>query len=172
MLLFAGQGQFQWTARSGNLRPLTLLYRAVLVVCLLLALWRNRWTYAAFVLLGVIYFPLMQGFQLNPTACEMLPSVGLAMYSLRNYAHIVGFSFFFVLSYIQFRDTSSVRFALAVLATLTLGLLVELSQGISGLGHCRMRDLIPDAAGALLGGVYVRLWSSARQRWLSLGTAR
>ena len=144
-----------------------IFYRMVLIVCLLLAIWRNRWAYAAFVLLGLIYFPLTQGFQLSPKACELLPSVGLAIYSLRNYPHIVGFSFFFVLSYIQFDGARGLsRFAWAALATLTMGALVELAEGISGLGHCRMRDLIPDAAGALLGATYVLVWNLARKQLL------
>lgn len=144
-----------------------ILYRAVLIVLLLLALWRIRWAYAGFVLLGLIYFPATQGFHLSPKACEMLPSAALAVYSLRNYPHIVGFSFFFVLSYIQFRGSSSrARFAWTALATLTMGALVELAEGISGLGHCRMRDLIPDAAGALLGVTYVLIWNLARTRLL------
>lgn len=32
-----------------------------------------------------------------------------------------------------------------------MGMLVELSQGVTAHGNCRMRDLIPDSAGALLG---------------------
>ena len=138
-----------------------LLYRAALIALLLLALWRYRWAYVAFAVLGLIYFPLNVGFRLDPKACEMLPSVGLAIYSLRNYPHIVGFSFFFVLSYIQFRGTHGPsRFAWALLATLVMGLFVELAEGISGQGHCRMRDLIPDAAGAALGATYVLIWSA------------
>ncbi len=147
-------------------------YRAVLVILLLLALWRFRWAYVAFALLGLLYFPLKQGFDLSPTACEMLPSGRLALYSLQNYPHIVMFSFFFVLSYLQFRGSSShSRFAFATLATLVMGLLVELTQGISGTGHCRMRDLIPDAAGVLLGATYVLLWNGTR-RQLTLRSAR
>lgn len=36
-----------------------------------------------------------------------------------------------------------------------MGALVEISQGVTGKGHCRLRDLIPDAVGALLGSVIV-----------------
>lgn len=144
---------------------MAILYRAVLIVLFLLALWRYRWAYVAFAVLGLVYFPMNVGFHLNPQACEMLPSVGLAVSSLGNHPHIVGFSFFFLLSYIQFRGSSSrARFAWAALATLTMGALVELAEGISGLGHCRMRDLIPDAAGALLGATYVLIWHLPRQQ--------
>ena len=142
-----------------------ILYRVVLIVLLLLALWRYRWAYVGFALLGLIYFPLTAGFPLTPKACEMIPGVQLALYSFRNYPHIVGFGIFFVLSYIQFRGTGDrARVAWAVLATLTMGALVELAEGMSGLGHCRMRDLIPDAAGALLGAGCVLLWNVARKQ--------
>ncbi len=59
----------------------------------------------------------------------MFPGGRLALYSLQNYPHIVMFSFFFVLSYIQFRGSSSAsRFVFATLATLAMGLLVELAR--------------------------------------------
>jgi hypothetical protein len=143
---------------------LMILYRGVLVVFMLLALRPFRWAYVAFALLGLLYFPAKQGFDLAPTACETLPSARLSFYSLQNYPHIVMFSFFFVLSYIQFREWGPrARFAWAALATLTMGALVELAEGISGLGHCRVRDLIPDAAGVLLGATYVLSWDLLRK---------
>ena len=43
-----------------------------------------------------------------------------------------------------------------------MGLLVELAQGISGAHHCRLRDLIPDAAGVVLGAGIVFLWNRMR----------
>ena len=164
---------FRRAPSRGNFTPLMLLlYRIILIVLLLLALWRYRWAYVAFAVLGLVYFPLNVGFHLNPTACEGLPNFGLAVYSLQNRPHIVGFSFFFVLSYIQFRRSNArSRFAWAAVATVVMGLFVELAEGITGQGHCRMRDLVPDAAGALLGAVYVLLWNAARKR-LSLRLAR
>ena len=33
------------------------------------------------------------------------------------------------------------------------GIYVEVAEGITGRGHCRLRDLVPDAAGALLGAL-------------------
>lgn len=84
---------------------LMILYHGALIVLLLLALRRFRWAYVAFALLGLLYFPAKQRFDLDPTACETLPSARLAFYSLQNYPHIVMFSFFFVLSYIQVRES-------------------------------------------------------------------
>ena len=60
---------------SNFTRLMLLLYRVILIVLLLLALWRYRWAYLAFAVLGLVYFPLNVGFQLNPTACEGLPNL-------------------------------------------------------------------------------------------------
>jgi hypothetical protein len=47
-----------------------------------------------------------------------------------------------------------------------MGALVEVAEGLSGRGHCRFRDLIPDSAGALLGATAVLLWREVQQRFL------
>jgi hypothetical protein len=52
----------------------------------------------------------------------------------------------------------------AFLAVIVMGALVEIAEGVSGSGHCRSRDLIPDAAGGLLGAVIVLLWNKLRGR--------
>jgi hypothetical protein len=43
-------------------------------------------------------------------------------------------------------------------------LLVELAEGISGNGHCRLRDLIPDTVGIILGAGLVFLWNKIRTK--------
>jgi len=43
-------------------------------------------------------------------------------------------------------------------------ILVEVAEGISGTHHCRLRDLIPDAAGIVLGAGIVFLWNRMRRR--------
>jgi hypothetical protein len=48
--------------------------------------------------------------------------------------------------------------------TLAMGALVELAEGITGRGHCRLRDLIPDSAGALAGAAFVLLADRVRRR--------
>jgi hypothetical protein len=54
-------------------------------------------------------------------------------------------------------------FAWAGVACIIMGLLVELAEGFSGKGHCRMRDLVPDSAGILLGAAIVLLWKRLRK---------
>ena len=145
---------------------------ATLVVLALLSLRGIRWAYVAFIVLGLSYFPAKAGFRLDPHACELLVGPRLALFSLTNYAHIVQFAVFFVISCAQFtRPGVSTRtaFVRAALATVVMGALVELAEGLSGRGHCRLRDLIPDSAGVVLGLVAVLLWREVKLRVLRRG---
>lgn len=44
-----------------------------------------------------------------------------------------------------------------------MGIYVELAEGITGIGTCRLRDLIPDMAGALVGAVVWVLYRKLRK---------
>jgi len=124
-----------------------------------------RWAYVLFIVLGLAYFPARVGFRIDPHACQLAFSARLAAFSLTNYAHIVLFALFFVMSSRQFGKQASLgsTLARAVLATLTMGALVELAQGVTGNGNCRLRDLIPDSAGIVLGASTMTLWHRARR---------
>ena len=124
----------------------------------------RRWAYVTFVLLGLLYFPASAGFRLNPQPCELIPNIALAVYSLTNYAHIVLFVLFFLMTSAQFRMSQWSGYAWAALACIAMGILVEVAEGISGSGHCRLRDLIPDAAGIGFGSGIVYLWNRMRRR--------
>ncbi|MFZ2493205.1 MAG: VanZ family protein [Thermoanaerobaculia bacterium] len=114
------------------------------------SLWVSRLTYAGLVLQAPLYFLVKGGFQLSAPDCEWTFGLALARHSLTNYPHIVLFTLFFLLTYAQMRGVRRPILWSAV-ATMAMGLLVELAQGVSGHGHCRMRDLVPDSLGALLG---------------------
>ena len=60
----------------------------------------------------------------------------------------------------QFPARRGLGAVVAAAATLALGLAAEVEQGAFGQGHCRLRDLAPDALGALLG---VALWVAWRR---------
>jgi len=122
----------------------------------------KRWAYAAFVVVSLLYFPARVGFHFNPQPCELAPSFGLALYSLQNYPHIVIFAAFYLLSWVQFRSAGGARFAWAGVATLVMGALGEIAEGLTGQGHCRLRDLVPDSAGALLVALPLALWYRRR----------
>ena len=128
-----------------------LLLRLLTAVCLVLALARLRWAYAGFVALALLSFPARLGFVGTPRACEGLVSLGLALYSFRNLPHILLFAGFFLLTRRQLVGQRAGAWAAA--GTLVMGALVELAEGASGAGHCRLRDMLPDAAGAALGWV-------------------
>ena len=114
------------------------------------SLWGSRLAYAGLVLQAPLYFLAKGGFRISPPDCQWTFGLALARHSLTNYGHIILFMVFFLLTYAQLPGVSR-AIAWSVTATMAMGLLVELAQGVSGHGHCRMRDIIPDAVGALLG---------------------
>jgi hypothetical protein len=146
-----------------------LLYFIATFASGILALRGIRWAYFAFIALGLLYFPMSVGFQLRPSACELTFGLSLAIRSLSNFPHMVLFAIFFAMSIAQFRKPGRSAFIWAAVAVIAMGALVEIGQGVSGKGHCRSRDLIPDAIGALLGAGGVLLWNRIRGRRLQAG---
>lgn len=141
--------------------PLVIVIATTLTAFLLrrsrwaaLSLRISRWTFCVVMPLSLLYFPIQSGFRIHTPDCEWTFSLALAIYSLKNYAHFGGFTVFFILCWAQM---PGVRRAMlwALAACIVLGLLVELAEGATGVHHCRMRDLIPDTAGALLGMLIV-----------------
>jgi hypothetical protein len=130
----------------------------------ILSLRGKRWAYITYVVLGLLYFPASVGFRLDPHPCELIPSLPLAIFSLTNYGHIVLFVWFFLMTSAQFRMSRWSGYYWSATACIVMGLLVELAEGVSGKGHCRMRDLIPDTAGVLIGAGVVLVWNTLRRR--------
>jgi hypothetical protein len=127
----------------------------------------RRFAYAAFVVVGLLYFPARVGFYLSPRDCQVALDVPLALHWLTNYPHIILFTIFFVMSTRQFRATTRSTCLLAGLMALVMGALIEAAEGITGTGNCRLRDLIPDSAGAVIGAVSVYCWARIRTVVLS-----
>lgn len=135
---------------------------------------RRRLAFAGFVAVGLASFALRAGWSarsLTPRACEGLVDVELALHSFRNTPHIVLFALCFGVARAQFgRAGTGGRGgwrpgAGAFVLTMVVGALVELAEGASGAGHCRLRDLLPDAAGALLGWAALGVVAAAWARW-------
>jgi len=136
----------------------------VLILLALIALRGKRWAYLAFVALGLLYFPAQVDFRVHAPRCDLvIPTTQVLVLSLQNYAHIALFAGFYWMSWVQFRRTDA-RVVWALLATLLMGALVEVAQGMTGWGHCRVRDLSPDAAGALGAALLLGLWSRIRRK--------
>jgi hypothetical protein len=93
-----------------------------------------RLAYAAFVVVGLLYFPARVGFHLSPRACQFALDVPLAFHSLTNYPHILLFTIFFVMTTRQFRSITRSTLLLAGLMALVMGALVETAEGIAGTG--------------------------------------
>jgi hypothetical protein len=159
-----------WLPTFLTIVPISIVGAMKLVVNLgfvvlgILSLRGKRWAYITFVVLGVLYFPASVGFRLDPRPCELVPNLALAIYSLGNYSHIILFVWFFLITSAQFRMSQWSGYAWAAVACIAMGILVEIAEGISGVGHCRLRDLIPDAAGLVIGAGIVFLWNRVRGR--------
>jgi surface polysaccharide O-acyltransferase-like enzyme len=126
---------------------------------IILSLFRKRWAYIATIVLGILFFFARVNFHLTPTACQTVFDIPLALYSLGNYKHVILFAIFFLMTRRQIHKTGLAGFGWASLATLTFGLVVELLEGLTGDGNCRLRDLVPDFAGVLLGQAIFTVWS-------------
>src|SRR2546422_8940927 len=138
----------------------------VLALLALIALRGKRWAYPAFVVLGLLYFPAQSHFRVHAPKCEqLLPTLHVLVPLLHNYAYIALFAGFYWMSWVQFRR-SDARGIWALLATLLVGALVEIAEGMTmtGRGHCRVRDLVPDAAGALGAALLLAVWSWLRRK--------
>jgi hypothetical protein len=125
--------------------------------------------YAAFLLLSVLYIPSRAGFHLTAPDCEWKFGVSLALYSFGNYQHIVLMAFFYLMTFAILRRTSSHPFLWSGIASLALGFVVELEEGAAHFHHCRMRDLIPDATGALAAAVILFIVGKAKARTIENG---
>ena len=135
---------------------MTILLRIVSVAFVVIALFGKRWAYVAFILASLVYFPAKVGFHLDPHSCELLVPFSLAMYSFQNFGHEILFTLFFIVSAIHFSWTGESRRTVlikAIAGSLIDGALIEIGEGISGRGHCRLRDLLPDSAGIVAGMV-------------------
>src|SRR2546426_5393575 len=149
--------------------PLALHVGAgILALLALIALRGKGWAYLAFVVLGLLYFPAQTHFHVHVPKCEqLLPTIQVLVLSLQNYAYIALFAGFYWMSWVQFRR-SDARGVWALLATLLVAALVEIAEGMTGGGrgqaHCRVRDLVPDAAGALGAALLLAVWSWLRRK--------
>jgi len=130
---------------------LEYLLTAVRLALAVTAFFGKRWAYAAFIVLGLSYFPISVGFQFDPKPCEWTFGLGLAVWSLTNVAHIVMFGLFFLMTLAQFRyDLNRRSFLWSLFAVVAMGLAVEFGEGLTGQHNCRMRDVIPNIAGGLI----------------------
>lgn len=140
------------------------MWLLVTVPLVVLSLRGSRWAFAVYVLLAITFLPARAGFHLSPFTCETEVSVSSALFSLQNWKHVGLTSMVAMMTMAQFRDRRAGAASAAVAVTVALGLIAELEQGAFGQGHCRLRDLAPDLAGALLGALVLVSWQYFRAR--------
>jgi VanZ family protein len=130
---------------------------AVWIVLFALALRGARWAYAIFLVLAFVWIPARTGFHLHRPPCQMRFTLDLVRNSLGKYKHISLWCAFFLMTWVQVRRS---RYALliAAIATIAMGVLIELEEGATGTGMCRATDLLPDVVGASVGAVIATFW--------------
>jgi dsRNA-specific ribonuclease len=99
---------------------------------------------------GVLRIPARTGFRLIAPACDMGLTVRNAGQSLTKVSHVMLFGAFFLLTAAQFDRLDRRTLVWCFAATVGLGVVVELEEGATRTGNCRMTDVLPDALGALL----------------------
>jgi hypothetical protein len=119
-------------------------------------------------LVAVLRIPTRVGFRLLAPVCDTRLTLTNAHLSMTKVPHIALFAIFFVLTALQFDQLNGRALRLSLFATVALGVLVELEEGASRTGNCRVTDMLPDITGALiataavLGVTMVRDWTRAR----------
>jgi hypothetical protein len=126
------------------------------IVLAVLALRGARWAYAIFIVLAFVWIPARTGFHVHRPDCNLQLNVDLALFSMTKYKHIFLFGMFYLMMRVQLGRT---RYAMliAAAATIAVGILIEIEETATRTGYCNLRDLVPDAAGALIGEVIWRI---------------
>lgn len=123
-------------------------------------------------LVSVLRIPARVGFRLVDPDCDTRMTLTNAGLSMTKVSHMTLFAIFFVLTALQFHRLDGRALRVSVLLTIALGLLVELEEGASRTGNCRLTDVLPDVTGALFSAValvgltMLRDWTRAKTQGL------
>ncbi len=116
--------------------------------------WR-RWAYTLFVIVGVLRIPAHAHFRLYAPVCDLRMAWNNSRLSLHKVPHFVLFGAFFLFTVWQFDRLDRRSLSWSLVATLALGILVELEEGATRTGNCRLPDLLPDLGGALIATAFL-----------------
>jgi hypothetical protein len=133
------------------------LLGTLIVLAFAIALWRVRWAYVAFVVLGLLYLPASRGFRFDPQRCDVALNGPILVQSLGNYAHIILFALFFIVTVRQFHSSSWRSLGWSIAITMAMGAAIEIAESLTGAHHCKASDLVPDFLGATFGMMIVVL---------------
>ena len=106
-------------------------------------------------LIAVAHIPARVHFHLVLPHCDTRLTLVNARLSMTKVPHMALFAVFFVVTLVQFDRLNRRAFGWSLLATAALGLLIELEEGATRTGNCRLTDVLPDIAGAVIAAVVV-----------------
>ena len=106
--------------------------------------------YSAYLAVAVVRIPWRTRFHLQPLACDTRLTTSNVSLSLTKVPHIILFAIFFAITALQFDRFDRRTVAWSVSATAVLGLLIELEEGATRTGNCRLTDVAPDVVGGLV----------------------
>jgi VanZ family protein len=101
-------------------------------------------------LIAVTRIPARTGFRLERPACDLRLTLDNLALSVTKVPHIILFGAFFFLTVLQFNRLDRRALAWGLVATGMLGLLIEMEEGATRTGNCRITDVTPDLLGALI----------------------
>jgi len=110
----------------------------------------RRWAYSLVVIVGVLRIPAHVHFRLYAPVCDLRMAWNNSRLSLTKVPHFVLFGAFFLFTVWQFDRVDRRSLSWSLVATLALGILIELEEGATRTGNCRLPDLLPDLGGALI----------------------
>lgn len=115
-------------------------------------------------LLAVTRIPARTGFRLTSPTCDTALTIENLALSLTKVPHIVLFGAFFLITLIQFDRVDRRSLAWSVAATAVISVIIEIEQGATRTGNCRMTDLAPNLVGALIVAVLIAVAVALRNR--------
>ena len=110
----------------------------------------RRWGYAVWLLSSLTRIPARTGFQLRSPVCDSRLTLQNAVLSMTKIPHMVLFGLFFLVTLAMFDRVDRRSLGWSLVATLAMGLVVELEEGATRTGNCRVTDVLPDFAGVLV----------------------
>jgi hypothetical protein len=109
---------------------------------------------------AVLRIPARVHFHLVLPRCDTRLTLENAGLSMTKVPHMVLFALFFTLTLLQFDRLNPRTCSWSLMATATLGLLVEVQEGATRTGNCRLTDVLPDVVGAaIVGAILLALFS-------------
>ena len=131
-------------------------------------LWsKRRWAYGTYMIFGIMAIPARTHFHFRPLGCDARLTAANVNAALSKRPHILLFAFFFLLTAAQFDQISRRSLAWSLLATVALGFLIEVEEGLTRTGNCRYTDVLPDLFGGLIVMALLMIVAMLRRSWLT-----